>query len=126
MSEETVYGITEEKTLIETINNKLQLNIDSDFQIFIKDYLDTDDSTPQEFNINKPIGIALVRSKRNDNVKAYNKANVDLRVGFIEMNSSRGTVLNEWSIPLPVGPGNNYVQLNCGVNTTGLLFWARE
>ena len=124
MSNITTYELTEEKNLIEANQNLFQLNIDENSQIFIKDFTDSD---IQEFYIDKTLGLALVRTGSNSNIKIYNKTESPLRVGFLEIKAGSESTVNKWSLLLPVSDNpNTYLALNSGFNTTALLFWGRN
>ena len=124
MSNITTYELTEEKNLIEANQNLLQLTIDENSQIFIKDFTDSD---VQEFYIDKTLGLALVRTGSNSNIKIYNKTESPLRVGFLEIKAGSESTVNKWSLLLPVSDNpNTYLALNSGFNTTALLFWGRN
>lgn len=93
MSNITTYELTEEKNLIEANQNLLQLTIDENSQIFIKDFTDSD---VQEFYIDKTLGLALVRTGSNSNIKIYNKTESPLRVGFLEIKAgSESTIYSK-------------------------------
>lgn len=124
MSDITTYELTEEKNLIEANQNLFQLTIDENSQIFIKDFTDSD---IQEFYIDKTLGLALVRTGSNSNIKIYNKTESPLRVGFLEIKVGSESTVNRWSLFLPVSDNpNTYLALNSGFNTTALLFWGRN
>lgn len=124
MSDITTYELTEEKNLIEANQNLFQLTIDENSQIFIKDFTDSD---IQEFYIDKTLGLALVRTGSNSNIKIYNKTESPLRVGFLEIKAGSESTVNRWSLLLPVSDNpNTYLALNSGFNTTALLFWGRN
>ena len=102
----------------------MQLTIDENSQIFIKDFTDSD---VQEFYIDKTLGLALVRTGSNSNIKIYNKTESPLRVGFLEIKAGSESTVNKWSLLLPVSDNpNTYLALNSGFNTTALLFWGRN
>ena len=124
MSDIITYELTEEKNLIEANQNLFQLTIDENSQIFIKDFTDSD---IQEFYINKTLGLALVRTGNNSNIKIYNRTDSPLRVGFLEIKAGTESTVNRWSLLLQASDNHDtYLALNSGFNTTALLFWGRN